>query len=95
MSTIEPVSCLQKDVDYPGNDINGKCGEQPEKWRREDPSDCIALCKSVEGCDHFTWVSTESEWNDGRKRCCLKKGNPVVQKSFNVVSAVVSNCEGI
>ena len=94
LSNIEPVSCLKKDEDYPGKDINGICGKQPDHWRREDPSDCITLCKSVEGCNHFAWISNESEWNDGRKRCCLKKGNPVAQRSLNIVSAVLSNCEG-
>ena len=94
MSIIEPVACLQKDVGYPGNDINGKCEEQPDKWRREDPSDCITLCKSVKGCTYFGWISPEHEWNEGRKRCCLKTGTPVAQKRWNVVSAVLSNCEG-
>ena len=77
--------------------MKGGCGKQPDDWRRDNPSDCISLCKSVEGCTHFGWVSPEKEWNAGRKRCCLKKGNVNVnvgEKSENVVSAVLALCEG-
>ena len=95
-SIIDPIFCLQKDVAYPGNDIIGSGGEQPDNWRRDDPSDCITLCKSVKGCTHFGWASPEHKWTRGRKRCYLKEGNNVTVgvKKENVVSAVLANCEG-
>ena len=82
---------------FKGKDISidGTCGKQPDDWRREDPFDCISLCKSVEGCNHFSWISPEYDWNAGRKRCCLKKGTPVPEKTGNLISAVLAYCEGI
>ena len=79
---------------YVGQDINGECDKQPDNCRREDPSDCISLCKSVEGCTHFGWTTPENDWEEGRKRCWLKKGNPAPEKRENVISAALANCEG-
>ena len=90
--TVSP--CLQDRVDYQGNDYSGDCSKQPNTWKKNNPVDCINLCQSVVGCTHFTWVSPENGWAEGRTRCCLKRSkNLVTTKNDSFVSGVLANCE--
>ena len=92
---ISVPTCIQDRVNYAGNALyQGGCGMQPDSWNRESPKECINLCHSVEGCTHFTWISPESGWVEGRKRCCLKSAEILVPNNDDVVvSGVVANCE--
>ena len=66
-------TCLQKNTDSSDDySLHGKCGKQPENWKRDTPEECQSLCKSVSDCKYFTWVPPSSSWAVGRKRCCLK-----------------------
>ena len=67
------------------NDLYGKCGLQPEEWKKDTPYECQVLCQEIDACVEFTWISPdhESRWVNGRNRCCLKhtkNQSPTVRK---------------
>ena len=88
-------TCLEYGINYGGGDVTGLgCSQQPDTWSRENPVECLNLCKSVEGCTHFSWISPEHGWVAGRKRCCLKSAETLVPNDDDVVvSGVIAKCE--
>ena len=63
---------MEQNTNFGGFELNEYCISQPTTWRRESPSQCQFLCQQTDGCEQFTWISTNNSWIDGRKRCCLK-----------------------
>ena len=79
-------TCLEKNVDHHGNDLHGNCRDQPDAWKRDTPEECSGLCKVTDGCELFTWISTDHPWELGRKRCCLKHSLGAATYESGVVS---------
>ena len=57
---------------YEGQYLKVKCEDQNETWRRFSPEMCKDLCSNEPGCNAFTWVENDTQWDQGKNRCCLK-----------------------
>merc|ERR1712141_22315 len=68
--TSGPVSCcLETNVDYLGDDING-CGAT-----KASALECKNACKATTGCTHFTFITSAFTRDTARiGQCCLKDG---------------------
>ena len=84
---------MLKDVDFYGDDLGGggnSCGNQPHEWKRDNPRECIELCRSTPGCTNFVWVPPDYWWEAGRKRCCLKALKADLIKRWGEVKGITS-----
>ena len=58
------IGCFEKNIVYPGNDMNGK--KEHENYAlgqgmRDNPEDCQHLCQQTEGCVAFTFKTKGRE----------------------------------
>merc|ERR1712141_2903 len=61
--------CLETNVDYLGDDING-CG-----ITKASAAGCQNTCQATAGCTHFTFITSEFTRDTNRiGQCCLKNG---------------------
>ena len=93
-----------KDIDLFRPD--GKCvgGEKCEDshandfiakgWKRDNPNDCIDLCRNTPTCTHFVWVSPENAWKAGIHLCVLKEGQFETKEVKGVTSGYFSSSCG-
>ena len=60
------VQCILKDLDLPGNDLNG-CKDKTDTAQK-----CGELCQNTSECVQFTWLGLNFEEKAKRKECCMK-----------------------
>ena len=77
--TGAPADCPEVNIDYYGNDLQGPV--IAETWQ-----DCSDYCRTLQGCNYWSYVSDSFPTASMHKACFLKTSNSGRQASFGVLS---------
>ena len=85
------MKCFMQDKKYEGMPLSIQCQDQPKSWRTNSPEECLELCLNLTGCNGFTWIEKDTNWSDGKNRCCLKNitGEPNITATPGRISGPI------
>merc|ERR1712243_158906 len=90
---ITKDDCFVWEVEYHGGGL-----ENPMVTGVTSPDQCQELCQDRQGCNYFTWVSSQHDVTGYRNTCWLKKhkenrghARPVCQDLVHVEEALLQN----